>query len=117
MNAQRIEHPPLSDFHRAAGNELAVAALLDYLALPTLTVTPRPDAVHITVTGAHDLSRWMYELGGEMQRITGTGGVMLWTLRTRTPERADGSTVAIHVHAVVVDGEPVLAEVRRGESP
>jgi hypothetical protein len=104
----------VTDFDRSAGNELAVSALLDYLPLPVATMTPRPDAVHITVTSARDLSRWMYDLGGRIVQSSGADGVALWTLHTATPVRSDGSTVPIRVHAVVVDGEDVLAEVRPG---
>ncbi|MGW7248859.1 hypothetical protein [Streptomyces decoyicus] len=113
MSIQPIQRPSLSDFDRKASNELAVGAMLDYLSLPAPTMTPRPDAVHITVTDTRDLGRWMFELGGEIHRSAGSDGVALWTLHTKTPTRADGSTVAIRVHVAVVDGEDVLTEVRR----
>ncbi|AZM53300.1 hypothetical protein DMA15_12460 [Streptomyces sp. WAC 01529] len=114
MSAQPIERPPLTDFDRKADNELAVAAMLDYLPLPAATMTPRPDAVHITVTSARELSQWMYALGGRHVRTAGADGVVLWTLHTQTPERRGGSAVPIRVHAAVVDGEDVLDEVRPG---
>ncbi|MFI1607804.1 hypothetical protein ACH4YN_37820 [Streptomyces griseofuscus] len=117
MSAQPTEHPPvLTDFDRSAGNELAVCAMLDYLSLPAATLTPRPDVVHVTVIDARDLARWMYALGGELVQ-TGSSredGVTLWTLRTETPVRGDGSTVPIRVHAVVAEGVDVLAELRPG---
>jgi hypothetical protein len=90
--------------------------VIDSLGLPAATVTPRPNVVHVTVTGATDLSRWMYALGGHIVRSGGADGVALWTLRTETPVRRDGSTVPIRVHAAVVAGEDVLAEVRPGAS-
>ncbi|RRQ79367.1 hypothetical protein CQW39_09460 [Streptomyces griseofuscus] len=115
MSAQPTERPlTVTDFDRQAGNELAVSALLDYLPLPAAAMTPRPDAVHITVVSAHDLSHWMYDLGGRIVRDGGADGVTLWTLHTSTPERGDGSSVPIRVHAAVIDGEDVLAEVRPG---
>ena len=115
MSAQPTERPyTLTDSDRTAGNELAVRAMLDYLPLPAATLTPRPDAVHVTVTGARDLSRWMYDLGGRIVQSSGADGVALWTLHTSTPARGDGSTVPIRVHAAVVDGEDVLADVRPG---
>lgn len=114
MSAQPTQRPPLSDSVRAADNRLAVAAMLDYLLLPSATMTPRPDAVHITVTSARELSQWMYALGGRYARTAGADGVVLWTLHTQTPGRRGGSTVPIRVHAAVVDGEDVLAEVRPG---
>ncbi|MGW2742327.1 hypothetical protein [Streptomyces sp. NPDC001450] len=115
MSTQPTERPhPLTDADLTASNELAVRSMLDYLPLPAATLTPRPDAVHITVTGARDLSRWLYDLGGGIVQSSGADGVAMWTVHTSTPERGDGSTVPIRVHAVVVDGETVLAEVRPG---
>ncbi|MFE9624247.1 hypothetical protein [Streptomyces sp. NPDC006527] len=115
MSAQPTERPhTLTDTDLMAINELAVASMLDYLPLPAATMTPRPDAVHITVTSARDLSRWMYDLGGRIVQSSGADGVALWTLHTETPERGDGSRVPIRVHAAVVDGEDVLADVRPG---
>ncbi|MFJ9468369.1 hypothetical protein [Streptomyces caniferus] len=112
LSSQPIELP-LADLARKRDNELAVGAMLDYLALPAPTMTPRPDAVHITVTDARDLGAWMYVLGGTVRHSAGSDGVALWTLHTATPVRRDGSTVAIRVHVAVVDGEDVLTEVRR----
>jgi hypothetical protein len=115
MSVQPTERPPaLTDFDRSTGNELAVAAMLDYLALPAATVTPRPDVVHVTVTSACDLSHWMYALGGRIVRAGGAEDVALWTLHTETPARRGGSTVPIRVHAAVVAGEDVLAEMHLG---
>ncbi|MET9816561.1 hypothetical protein [Streptomyces sp. NPDC006355] len=116
MSAQPTERPhELTDFDRSAGNELAVCAMLDYLNLPAATLTPRPDTVHVTVIDAGDLARWMYALGGELVQTGGSreDAVTLWTLRTATPPRGDGSTVPIRVHAAVAEGVDVLAEVRR----
>lgn len=117
MSAQPTERPlVLTDFDRSTGNELAVASMLDSLALPAATLTPRPDVVHVTVTSGCDLSHWMYALGGRIVRSGGAEGVALWTLCTETPVRRDGSTIPIRVHAAVVAGEDVLAEVRPGAS-
>jgi hypothetical protein len=119
MSAQPTERPhALTDFDRAASVELAVCAMLDYLGLPAATVTPRPDVAHVTVIDARDLARWMYALGGELVRTGGSreDGVTLWTLRTATPTRGNGSTVPIRVHAAVAEGVDVLAEVRPGGS-
>lgn len=117
MSVQPTEHRlVLTDFDRSTGNELAVASMLDRLSLPAATMTPRPEVVHVTVTSASDLSHWMYALGGRVVQTGGAEGVALWTLRTETPVRPDGSTVPIRVHAAVVAGEDVLAEVRPGVS-
>ncbi|MFI6465716.1 hypothetical protein [Streptomyces sp. NPDC050538] len=119
MSAQPTERPhELSDFDRAAGNDLAVRVVLDYLSLPAATLSPRPAVVHVTVVDAGDLARWMYALGGELVQTGGSveDGVTLWTLRTATPPRGDGSAVPVRVHAAVAEGLDVLAEVRPGGS-
>lgn len=112
MSTQPI-HPPPFEFDRTADNELAVTAMLDRLDLPAPTLTPRPDAVHVTVTSASDLAQWVYALGGQVRRTCGGGDVVVWTLHTRTPERR-GGPVPIRVHAAVVDGVDVFAELRVG---
>ncbi|GGX02260.1 hypothetical protein [Streptomyces chryseus] len=112
MSAQPIEHPPLTDSARINDNRVAVQSLLDYLVLPTPTLVVRTEAVHITVAGRDELGAWLYALGGEVRRGPEIDGASLWTLRTQTPARADGSTVAIRVHAPVVAGDEVLAEFR-----
>lgn len=114
MSALPIQQPLSTDTDRTADNRLAVAAMLGYLPLPAATVTPRPDAVHVTVTSARELSQWVYALGGRHRRTAAADGVVLWTLHTQTPERPGGSIVQIRVHAAVVEGEDVLAELRPG---
>lgn len=112
MSAQ--PNQPVTDLDRQMSAELAVAVMLDHLALPALTMKVRPGVVHITVTGARELSQWTFALGGDVVHTDGADDVALWTLHTRTPARSDGSTVPVRVHAVVVAGEDVLTEVRRG---
>ena len=115
MSAQPTERPhTLTESDLTAINELAVRSLLDYLPLPAATVTPRADAVHITVVSARELSEWLYNLGGRIEQSSGTDDVALWTLHTLTPARGDGSTVPIRVHAAIVTGDDVLAELRPG---
>ncbi|MFF9554537.1 hypothetical protein ACF1DY_01715 [Streptomyces albus] len=112
MNPKPI---PRLDSRRTEDNLRAVETAIDYLALPVATLAPRPDAVHVTVTDAHELNRWRFELGGVLRPAapSGDGAVML-TLHTKTPTRADGSAVAVRVHAIAVEGEDVLIDVRRG---
>lgn len=112
MIAQPTERPA-AGVAQTNDNRVAVEALLGYLPLPAPPLVARPDAVHITVTDVDDLSAWVYALGGEVHRGPAADGAALWTLRTATPVRADGSTVAILVHPAVVDGDLVLVEVRR----
>ncbi|MFI7010024.1 hypothetical protein [Streptomyces sp. NPDC050145] len=104
---------PRSDYELTSDNRHAVETTLSYLALPAPTLVARPDAVHITVNDVDDLSAWMFHLGGEIHRGPSADGASLWTLSTTTPARANGSTVAILVHAAVVDGDAVLVDVRR----
>ncbi|BDH04856.1 hypothetical protein [Streptomyces seoulensis] len=114
MSAQPTERP-LSNWDREAIGELAVSALVDYLPLPVGAMTPRADAVHITVVSSRELALWVWELGGRIDKGPSSGGVTLWTLYTETPERGTkGAPVLIRVHVAVVDGEDVLAEVRPG---
>ncbi|WP_406337329.1 hypothetical protein [Streptomyces sp. NBC_00649] len=103
----------ISAFERKSDNRLAVEAAVAYLALPAPTLVARPDAVHVTVNDVDDLSAWVYFLGGEVRRGPSSDGAALWTLRTETPARPDGSKVTVYVHAAVVDGDDVLVEVRR----
>lgn len=97
-------------------NEIAVKAAIDYLGLPSTTVRPRADVVHVTVVDAAELNRWHYELGGLITSTASGDGVALWTLVTKSPTRGDGSTVPIRVHAIIPEGDDVLIEVRRSEA-
>lgn len=105
--------PPAGDYAKTSDNRLAVEAAVAYLVLPAPTLVARPDAVHVTVNDVDDLSAWVFFLGGDVSRGPSSDGAALWTLRTETPARPDGSKVAILVHAAVVDGDDVLVEVRR----
>ncbi|MGC4946225.1 hypothetical protein ACLQ2N_08460 [Streptomyces sp. DT224] len=111
MSAQPIEPPPDS-YAVSSDNRLAVQVLIDNMGLPAPTLVARPDAVHVTLADVDDLAQWVYELGGEVRRGIEIDGASLWTLRTETPRRLNGSTVRILVHVPVVSGEDVLAELR-----
>jgi hypothetical protein len=112
VSAQPIEPPPPDTWRQISDNRVAVQVVIDSLDLPAPTVVARPTAVHITVADVDDLGAWVYNLGGEVRRGPEIDGASLWTLRTQTPIRRDGSSVPIRVHAPVVAGEDVLAEVR-----
>ena len=89
----------------------AVETAVDYLNLPTARpLILRDDAVHVVVVDSEQFAAWVYALGGDVNRAPALDGASLWTLRTATPRRADGSTVAIRVHVAVVHGEQVPAE-------
>ena len=112
MSAQPIESPPLIPRQSTSDTRLAVEAVIDRLALPAPTLVARPDVVHVTVGTVDDLAQWTYALGGDVRRGIPLDDVSVWTLRTETPQRRDGSTVAIRVHCPVVAGEDVVTELR-----
>lgn len=111
MSAQPIERPSLSTYAAISDNRLAVQVVIDELALPAPTLVARPAVVHITVADVDDLARWVLALGGEVRRGIALDGASLWTLRTETPVRGNGSTVPIRVHVPVVEGEDVIASL------
>lgn len=84
----------------------AVETVVDYLNLPTARPPiAREDAVHVVVRDGDAFARWVHALGGDVQHTDPLGGAVLWTLRTRTPRRADGSSVEVWVHVALVVGE------------
>ncbi|MFF7171138.1 hypothetical protein [Streptomyces pseudovenezuelae] len=84
----------------------AVEAVVDHFNLPkSRPPIERDDAVHIIVRDGDDFAAWVHALGGEIKWAPAHDLAMLYTLRTQTPRRADGSTVEIRVHVALVDGE------------
>ncbi|WP_330349753.1 hypothetical protein [Streptomyces sp. NBC_00582] len=91
----------------------AVEAAIDYLTLPTVRPPlTREDGVHVVVADGEQFAAWVFALGGDVNRAPALDGASLWTLRTETPQRADGSTVRIRVHVALVHDEFVPAEFR-----
>ncbi|MFB7594340.1 hypothetical protein [Streptomyces sp. NPDC056160] len=91
----------------------AVEAAIDYLMLPT--VRPpllREDGIHVVVADGEQFAAWVFALGGDVNRAPALDGASLWTLRTETPARGDGSTVRIRVHVALVHDEFVPAQFR-----
>lgn len=109
MSAQPIQANPPDIYGQISDARLAVQVVIDELALPAPTIVARPTVVHITVADVDDLAQWVLALGGEVRRGIALDGASLWTLRTETPVRGNGSTVAIRVHVPVVEGEDVIA--------
>ncbi|GGQ80972.1 hypothetical protein [Streptomyces flaveolus] len=94
----------------------AVEATRDFLDLPTAREPiAREDGVHVVVAGGGEFARWVYELGGTVNRAPAIDGASLWTLRTETPRRGDGSTVRIYVHVALVADEWVPEQFRAAE--
>ncbi len=95
----------------ARDNEFAVHTLIAYTDLPAPTVIPRPNAVYVIVPDLDDLAAWLEQRGGEIHVSPPFEGVTTWTLYTHTPQRGDGSRVAIRVVAASVAGEPVMHDI------
>jgi hypothetical protein len=117
VNGKPIPLPPrLTHASSSATALVAVESVIDYLNLPTSRPpVEREDGVHVIVRNGDELARWVYALGGEVQHTGPLGGAALWTLRTRTPRRTDGSSVEMWVHVALVAGEFAPAEFRGAE--
>lgn len=100
----RIAHAPNGDVALTAAE-----AVIDYLNLPTCRPPiVREDGVHIVVRDGDDFSRWVHALGGDIAHTDTLAGAALYCLSTRTPRRADGSSVELRVHVALVVGEFAL---------
>ncbi|WP_431980069.1 hypothetical protein [Streptomyces qinglanensis] len=110
MSAQPIEQPPITYFSTER-NRRAVETTIDTLSLPYIAVTARPAAVHVIASSIRDLCVWTFQLGGRIdQGVTAADGESaMYTLHTGTPARADGSSVAVQVHAISVAGDEPLS--------
>ncbi|MCX5562767.1 hypothetical protein [Streptomyces sp. NBC_00038] len=92
---------------------VAVESTVSYLNLPTARPPiVRDDAVHVVVVDGEQFAAWVFALGGDVNRAPQIDGASLWSLRTETPARGDGSKVAIRVHVPLVHDEFVPAEFR-----
>ena len=85
----------------------AAQAAADYLGLPTGRLTTRNDTAHIFTADMTDLLAWRTALGGTVTRQRAGLGVTLWTLRTHTEPRNDGTRTPILVHCLSLTHEPV----------
>ena len=110
---QQITVRPLSEFGQTSDNRLAVEAMLDYRPLPAPTLIARPDAVYVSVADLDDLGVWLDALGGSIRITSAAEGLELWTLRTLTPRRGDGSRVLVRVSVPVPMGESVQDSIRQ----
>ncbi|CAL9594470.1 hypothetical protein SUDANB1_05294 [Streptomyces sp. enrichment culture] len=116
MSAKPI--PRRTDVEQAPDERLvAVEVAADSMNLP-IARPPivRDDAVHVFVADSSQFAAWLYYLGGDVNRAPQIDGASLWTLRTETPRRRDGSTVRIRVHVALVHDELVPAEFRTAVS-
>ncbi len=111
MTAHPIERLPANRWAAISDNEFAVSALLSSTNLPGPTIVSRLDAVYVSVADVDDLGQWLTELGGEIHVSPTWEGVQLWTLHTATPERADGSRVAVRVSTALPADAEVLHDV------
>ncbi|MFD5838179.1 hypothetical protein ACFWHV_32220 [Streptomyces collinus] len=91
----------------------AVEAVIDYLNLPTARPPlVRDDVVHVVVRDSDAFARWVHALGGDVDHTDTLAGAVLYSLSTRTPRRTDGSSVEVHVHVALVEGEFAPAAFR-----
>lgn len=107
MTGKPIRPMPLRIAHSTTLPALAaVEAVADYFNLPkNRPLIERDDAVHVIVRDGDDFAAWVHALGGEIKQAPAHDLAWLYTLRTQTPRRANGSTVEIRVHVALVDGE------------
>ncbi|MCU8589359.1 MULTISPECIES: hypothetical protein [unclassified Streptomyces] len=111
MNGKPIpirKTPPPPDVQLRAAETTA-----DYLGLPAVRrPIVREDGVHFVVADGEDFAEWVHALGGEVNRAPQLDGASLWTLRTETPRRDDGSTVRLRVHVALISDEWVPEQFR-----
>lgn len=114
--AQDLTVRPLSElaerYGQTSDNRHAVQVMLDYLPLPAPTMIARAECVFIAVVDVDDLGEWLHQRGGKVHRASAGDGLELWTLLTSTPERGDGSSVAVRVSVPVPMGEIVPDYIR-----
>ncbi|MGW0948475.1 hypothetical protein ACWD4O_38795 [Streptomyces sp. NPDC002623] len=85
----------------------AAQAAADYLGLPTGRLTTHNDTAHIFADDITHLLAWRDALGGDVTRQRAGLGVTLWTLRTHTEPRTDGTRTPILVHCLRLTDEPI----------
>ena len=85
----------------------AAQVTADHHGLPTGRLTAHNSAAHIFTADLADLLAWRAALGGTVTRQRAGLGVTLWTLRTHTEDRSDGSHTPILVHSLALTDEPV----------
>ncbi|MGV2914646.1 hypothetical protein [Streptomyces alfalfae] len=83
----------------------------DLYGLPTGRLSSRETAAHAFVDTLDDLTTWLAIRGGYTTRERAGGGLHLWTLRTTTEPRQDGTRTPVFVHVTVLDEEPVPDEL------
>ncbi|KPI31391.1 hypothetical protein OV320_2607 [Actinobacteria bacterium OV320] len=87
--------------------QAAAQAAADYLGLPTARLTTHNDAAHIFTADMHHLTAWYRALGGTVTRERAGLGVTLWTLRTHTEPRNDGTHTPILIHCLALTTEDI----------
>ncbi|MCT9139033.1 hypothetical protein [Streptomyces violarus] len=107
MTGKPIRPMPLRIAHVPNPSPLTAAeAAIGYLNLPTSRPPiDREDGVHVFVRDGNDFAAWVHALGGEIKQGPALDGASLWTLRTQTPRRVDGSSTELRVHVALVVGE------------
>jgi hypothetical protein len=93
--------------------EPTTAALVtaDLHGLPIGRLIARNDAAHIFTDDIRHLHAWLTACGGYTTRERAGLGVTLWTLRTHTEPRSDGSRTPVLVHALALNEEPIHPDI------
>ena len=89
----------------------AARATADFHGLPTGRLTSRDGAAHIFTDNINDLRAWLNACGGYVLRERAGLGVVLWTLRTHTEPRSDGTRTPITVHALALAEEAIHPDI------
>jgi hypothetical protein len=97
---------------RVRDNGIAVQALIDRTGLPSPTVVPLVDVVHVMLADVDDLLPWRAELGGTVGAALTPAGLVEWTLRAVLVATRRRGAVQIQVHALAVSGQDVLPSLR-----
>jgi hypothetical protein len=97
--------------HTSTDPTVAALVTANLHSLPTGRLIARNGAAHIFTADVHELRAWLNALGGYVTRERAGLGVTLWTLRTHTEPRSDGSTTPVLVHALTLAEEAIHPDI------
>jgi hypothetical protein len=74
-------------------------------------ITAREGQAHVFVADLNDIRPWLNELGGHITRQPAGPDMEMWTLRTHTDFRSDGTSTPILMHALSLIGQSVHPDI------